>query len=171
VTPEDGLLGPDFDDQRPIQPQRGNGGSSRIGNSMQMAAAPDKMLFPTLSSWMKEIRLFAGPGIDNHASCPFPQRTGNAGQRQIIGNGGAIGDHRDDVIDMKRGLLSGLRETTILTTPFGPDDHLTLERGGDAHAERVTFGREALSFSSVRLSANSTKPSASLRSALVNPSP
>ena len=96
---------------------------------------------------------------------PLSQRTGNAGESQIACRRWPAGRLPDDVIDVKNGFLSRLRQPTILATIAGPAHDLSPQPGGDGGHCAMRSARRR---SSVKNSARLTKPSASARSTAVS---
>lgn len=68
---------------------------------------------------MEELRRCTGGRIDREAPSTFPQGARDARERQILESGHASGDSRNDVIDVERRFLTGLREPAILTPVAG----------------------------------------------------
>jgi len=84
------------------------------------------------------------------------------------------GDDGHNMIDMERGFLTELREPTILTPVSRSQDHRPPEPAGNSThfpLDRRETARPARSQSKESISARSTSPCASLRSAAVRRRP
>jgi hypothetical protein len=68
---------------------------------------------------MEELRRGTGGRIDCDAPRSFPQGARDARERQVVESGYAPGDSRNDVIDVERRFLTGLREPAILASIAG----------------------------------------------------
>lgn len=76
------------------------------------------MLAPRMQPRVKDSRGLTGVGIDRDHSRAFSQRTRHARERQVVDRGLASCGLGDDVIDVKRRLLVGLRDPAVLAA-FG----------------------------------------------------
>jgi hypothetical protein len=85
---------------------------------------PAEMQPPEISSWIEKGDPLSCLGVGRFSTRPFSQRARDAGQRKIVGRSRPAGNHRQDVIDVKGGLLSVLRDAAILATVLRAVDNL-----------------------------------------------
>ena len=77
--------------------------------------------------------------IHGMRTCGLAQRTGHAGQCQILEFGWPTETDWMDMIHMKNSLLALLRQAAILTAVTGTLDHLPAQGFRDAHAEALAL--------------------------------
>jgi len=125
---------------------------------------------PPLPARVENRRQLAGFRVHQLGPCPLSKRTRDAGQREILRYRWPPTCHRIDMVDVELSLLAGLRQAAVFTPVRRPAHHSPAQCGRYAHAA-TGFDLEARSFSSESISANSTNPSASHRSATVSTCP
>ncbi len=76
-----------------------------------------------------------------HGFCPaaLAQRVGDARQCEVHQSCRTVQSARDDVIDVKRGLLGCLRQVAVLTTIAGTLPDSAVKCGGDSRAHRIGY--------------------------------
>jgi hypothetical protein len=153
----------DCDDQEAIHFQQFSRGSPCWRDAADALAVPCKMIAPALAAWMKERDLGARGGIGCTESSRLSQGTRNAGQRQVSEFRCAATDHGMNMIDMKSGFLTRLRQTAIFTSVASAPHDFSPQPAGNIHVT-LRRGLRVRSLSRERNSANSTNPSASRRS-------
>jgi hypothetical protein len=110
----DGFFLADGKDQRAVHCQSGYRGAADRSQRHDALAFPAEVLRPGLRSRVEQRKLLAGFRIAGGLLRPFPQRTRNARQRQVVYGGGPASRSWNDVIDVKRRFLPVLRQSTIL---------------------------------------------------------
>ena len=113
---------------------------------------------------MKERSRFPSQRVRRLSASSFAQGTGDARQSEILECGRAPIGPRMDVVYVKLRFLPGLGESAVFATATRKPDYRPPQRKGYIHAAADRM-RDARSLSSESISAKSTKPSASLRSA------
>lgn len=158
------LLGTNRQCQRTVQLEQCNRRATRCRAALNLISLPRKVVSPSVCPRMEQPDFTASFRIECSEASAFSQRTRHASQREILQYRFAALGHRMNVIDMKRGILRGLRQTTVLASPISTRDDLSSHPCWNAaHAADFRELRER-SFKSDRNSAISTNPSASRRS-------
>ena len=161
-----GFLRTDGLGEEPVHFQRVHRGAAGGCAPRDAAALPLKVIGPALGARVKKLSLFPGQRICCLAACAFAQGTGDAGEGEIFERGRAGLSQRLDVIHMKLRLLPNLGESAVFATTARTIQNRAPQRDWHLHAA-AACGRNARSFRSDIISAISTNPSASLRSAAV----
>ncbi len=128
----------------------------------EAASFPLKVIGPDLLAWVKNGGAPPRSRIGCRATRAFPEGAGNAGEGEVFERGRAAVGERVNVIGMKLRLLPSLGESAVFAAPARPLKHRAFQRDRHRHAAAA-----ARSFSSESISASSTRPSASRRSAAV----
>lgn len=102
--------------QRPIHVQCCNGCSARCARALNLIAHPSKMIMPFVSSGIIERNFLAELRINGTLACSLPKRTRYAGNCEILVNCLPICGFGKNVIEVKCGLLSILRQAAVLTS-------------------------------------------------------
>jgi hypothetical protein len=159
----------DLQHARLVEVQGSNRRAACCGQAKYFQAVPTKVLLPVVTARMKEIDNFPGIWIFSNATSAFAQGITNACQAEVVFCTHPFVGARHDVIDMKSGDLTFLRQATILAAvPGASDDQASQPFGNAAHerGRRCCPLRSARSRKRLNISASSTRPSASRRSAL-----
>jgi hypothetical protein len=74
---------------------------------------PPKVFSPDLRPRIVQGNFVSGIGVGRGLFCPLPEGTGDAGQGEVAGHGQSTDCSRYDVVDMKRSLLTELRQPAV----------------------------------------------------------
>src|SRR4051794_29703829 len=109
----DGLLLADGEDDGAVQRQGRDCGPARRSQGHDPFAVPAEVLSPDLRPRVEKRDLLARVWISRRLVRPFPQRTRDTRQRQVVGRGWPTGGARNNVVDVKRRFLPKLGQLTI----------------------------------------------------------
>src|SRR5206468_379736 len=101
-------------DKRSVHRQSSHRGPARWGQRHDSFTLPAEMLSPGLRSRVEQRHLFASVGISDCLIGPLAQRTRNTRQGEIVGGGGPTDHSGPHVVNMKRRLLTELRQPTVI---------------------------------------------------------
>lgn len=114
---------------------------------------PAEVKSPRISARVEQRRVPAGARVNGHLPRAFSQRTGNAGQRQILEGTLPSGRDGHNVVDVEDGFLAFLRQPAVFAAifralnNFGPqalwNEH-ELTTPGYWHVERASVGAKAV---------------------------
>ena len=165
MPPQQPLFLSNRHDQRSVELERRDAGSSNCGQPDHLQAVPAKVFTPGLLARIEDAYHLVRFGISNLLSGSFAKRARDTGKGEILGGGLSADRARDHVVDMENGLLTFLRQPAVFATIASAFPHQLAEPTGNGH------GRLARNFSKESVSASCTNPSASRRSASVSSSP
>jgi len=152
-------------DQGTVHSQRYNGRSTRGRQANHGSALPSKMIGPTLASRMEERHPATSRRINRRPASFLAQRTGYAGESQIVRGGRAAAASWNDMVDVECSFLALLCQATILATIVRPrHDQSTQACRYRAHRP-AALACSTRSRSNDNISAKFTSPSASSLSA------
>lgn len=161
-----GFLGPDSLREQPVHLQNLDGRAARGGAAENATGFPLKMVRPSMNARMKDRNSFAGGRVGCLPACAFAQRTRHARQREIIQRSRAACSERMNMIDVESSLLTCLGKPAVFAAlPRALKDRSS--EAGRYHQAAAAVAFDARSFNSESISAISTRPSASSRSAAV----
>ncbi len=110
------FLAANGEDQRAIELQSRNSCAAGWSEWDYLFAIPAKMLGPSFRPRIEQRNFCPGFRISGCLLGGLAQRTGNAGQRQILDNGLTTDCAGQHVVNMKRCFPSNLRQSAILTS-------------------------------------------------------
>lgn len=117
----------------PIQVQSIHGRASHGTDPNNEDAVPAKMQPPGFVARIEQRRCFAGVRICGTRPRTLAQRTRNTSEGEVLHCGFAPSVERDDVINMKSGLLADLGNTAVFAAILRAMDDLTPEVRRDGH--------------------------------------
>ena len=125
MTTERSFLLADRQHQGPVHAEGHDGRPSDCCQADETDSFPKKVVRPGIASRIEESHLCAGLWIHSGLTGGFAERTRDAGQREILRDGASARLHREDVVDMERGLLAFLRQAAVLAVASGSSERRT----------------------------------------------
>ena len=127
----------------PVQFQSQNGGASSGAEAYQTHPAPAKMKPPRVAARIEQRRCRARERVGRGLPCALAERTGNAGESQVVESGFAASQNRNHVVGVKGRFLARLGQTAVFAAVLRPLNHMPPQMCRHHHALTPPAGSTA----------------------------
>jgi len=117
--------------ERSVEVERGYGGAAGLRQPDDFVPSPLEVNVPGVAARMEELDDCSRDRIGGLSARALAQRARYARERQIVERGRPLLRAWNHVVDVERGLLSGLRQSAVLASVPGAVDDRSAEVRGD----------------------------------------